>query len=312
MPYPETFDQISLKTIVFLTCDATRTWGSAILRAQQMAALSLDLFSVKGFNIVYTTDDKEIRDSLVIVNKGYLEFGHVRQLKRLRRRRNILVADYVDFKIPTDHLEFFHAFLASSHAQAAWLRAHVPHKPVFHVTHIVDTRLPDLSVSSDRLRIGYFGILINACYVDELGDRIDFFETIGENPSWMRHLETHNCHYALRRRLPWNGFKPFIKGFVAAKYGCPIIIAADDGDALAYLGEDYPYFVSDTSLEAVNDLLAEMKQDFGGPRWRSAVEIMAKVRAKSTLAVVRAEWKTAVDSLIGGQSSAPRRRLFGP
>lgn len=254
-----------------------------------MAALSLDLFSVKGFNIAYTTDDKEIRNSLVIINKGFLEFGHVRQLERLRGHRNILVADYVDAKIPVDRLEFFHAFMASSHAQAAWLRAHVPHRPIFHVTHILDARLPDVSVSGDRLRIGYFGVLINACYVDELGDRVNFFETIGDDPSWMRHLKTHNCHYALRRSQPRNGFKPFIKGFVAAKYGCPIIVSADDGDASAYLGEDYPYFVSDTSLGAVTNLLAEVKQDFGGPRWRSAVEIMAEVRAKSTLAVVREE-----------------------
>ena len=73
--------------------------------------------------------------------------------------------------------------------------------------------------------------------------------------------------------------------------------AREDEDALYYLGDDYPFFV--TSLDPA-DLEADMvgiAAGFGGPDWRLAQAIMQEVRARSTDAVVAAEFRAMIEAL---------------
>jgi hypothetical protein len=275
-----------------------------------MSALASKLLEPQGIHVSYTTRLRDIRDGLVVVHKSYLEDSDLKSLHTLRRRGCLVVGDFIDAKISDTVLGSLDGVLASSLKQMDYLKSRTD-KPIFHVTQPVDIRFPDADVPDDRLRLAYFGASQNAQYRQELSHLVDFIETPGESRDWMELMKNYNCHYAVRRRQNFDGFKPFGKGFVAARYGCPIVVSADEDDALAYLGKDYPYFVSDASLPEVEATIARMRDDFGGPRWNQAKRIMESVRERSTLDVVRAELQDFVEFFAARYSVKPNSGLFG-
>ena len=115
-----------MRNLVFLNHDDVRNGGSTVARSEQMAELSLRMFGPKKWNISYTSDAC-IRNAIVIVHKGFLERTSLGQLEAMKSANNILIADYIDIKPIHAQMRFFDAFLASSHAQAAWLKTNFPH-----------------------------------------------------------------------------------------------------------------------------------------------------------------------------------------
>jgi hypothetical protein len=124
-------------------------------------------------------------------------------------------------------------------------------------------------------------------------------DTSRNDSAWIARLPEFNAHWIIRRRRPIDGAKPFLKGFLAARCGAVVISAREDEDALHYLGDDYPFFVR--SLEPA-DLEADMVRiaaGFGGPEWRRAQAIMARVAARSADAVVAAEFRAMIEAVAG-------------
>ena len=167
--------------------------------------------------------------------------------------------------------------------------------------HQVNRLIRPVPPPADRLRTGYFGELANTVRPDSLSRLV---ELVGINTSrnesgWIARLPEFNCHWIVRRRRPIDGAKPFLKGFLAARCGAVVVASREDEDALHYLGDDYPFFV--TSLDAA-DLEADMVRiaaGFGDADWRLAQAIMAGVAARSTDAVVAAEFRAMIEMMAG-------------
>ena len=81
--------------------------------------------------------------------------------------------------------------------------------------------------------------------------------------NWFDRLRHCNVHYAVRNRRPIDGFKPFLKGFTAAQCHANIIVPKTEGDAIYYLGSDYPYLLEDDGLGSVLEMIERVKASFG-------------------------------------------------
>ncbi len=270
-----------MKDIVFLSHQAALHFGSSTIRAEQMASLVRPSLEQRGIRVRFTTDP-QIRNALIILNKGFLLNAPLEDLASLKAQGNIIIADYIDAKPNLKQIEMVDGLMACSLAQESWFREHAPTTPVFHVTHNVDSSLPTWQPPNDHLRPGYFGALLNAAHREELAGIVDFFESSPSDRRWMTSMSAYNCHYAIRKQQSWDGFKPFMKGFIAARQQSPIIVAASDNEALAYLGDDYPYIVRGNAVENVKAVLDQAKADFGCPIWNNSLEAMARIRERST------------------------------
>ena len=131
-----------------------------------------------------------------------------------------------------------------SHRQTLDLNRLFPETPAYLVTHHVNRQVPAVTPPADRLRTGYFGDLGNTVRPASLAEMVDLvgIDTRDVNDNWLTALPHYNCHWIVRRTRPWDSWKPFLKGFVAARCGAPVIVTADDGDAAHYLGDDYPFY----------------------------------------------------------------------
>ena len=146
----------------------------------------------------------------------------------------------------------------------------------------VDPRIPNCDVPKDKLRTAYFGTNSNMKHQQDLCGDVACIATPTHDASWMTSFADFNFHYGVRQSQAWDGFKPFGKGFIAARCGCPIIVSSIDQDAELYLGSDYPYLLKDDSLQNVRSVLEQVCIDFGNARWKVALDIMFDIRAKST------------------------------
>ena len=55
-----------------------------------------------------------------------------------------------------------------------------------------------------------------------------------------------------------------------------------EGDAIYYLGSDYPYLLQDDGLGSVLEMIERVKASFGSEEWRRGLEIMDSVRRRSS------------------------------
>ena len=92
-----------------------------------------------------------------------------------------------------------------------------------------------------------------------------------------------DLHYAVRRTCGIDGFKPFLKGFVAARCQADIIIQQDSGDALYYLGPDYPFLLrKDPTEDDILEMIDHACANFDGPIWKEGLDIMREVESRSS------------------------------
>ena len=80
-----------------------------------------------------------------------------------------------------------------------------------------------------------------------------------------------------RRGKTHDGWKPFLKGFLAARCGAVVVAMRDDDDAAQYLGDDYPFYVRGPTRRSLEYDMAGIAAAFGGPDWHRAQAIMAQV-----------------------------------
>jgi hypothetical protein len=100
--------------------------------------------------------------------------------------------------------------------------------------------------------------------------------------SWAERLPEFNCHYAVRKPRPIDGFKPFLKGFTAAHFGAPVIVDEGTSDADYYLGPDYAYKVESTDEDSILACLDLVALSFGTSIWKEMVDRMRSVKERST------------------------------
>jgi hypothetical protein len=274
-------------------------YAATLLRGEQLAGLVAERLGDR-YDILYTPETEDLRDGVVVLTKWALEKRRPAEIAALRARNAAVVASWDD-KIPDDETTAcVDAQMSLSLRQTVELNRRRPGTPTFFVTHHVNRLVRPGTPPMDRLRTGYFGELFNTVRPASIAGLVELngVETTRKSDkSWMDALDRYNCHWIVRRRHPFDGAKPFLKGFLAARCGAVVVAARDDGDAALYLGDDYPFYVSGLSPEALEADMLGVVAAFGGPDWRKAEAIMRQVAARSTDEVVCDQFRAMIEAV---------------
>ncbi len=279
-----------MRTVHFLIANEQRHWGSSILRGEQLRDLC-DRFLGGGGGLEFRVarEPETLRNAIVFVTKAYLVFAPMEDLAALKERGNFLIGDFLDARIDAARAELCDTLVASSRNQDAFLRAAFPERRVVHVTHHVDLRIPDIAARGTVFSCGYFGgpnnARMNACVARHV-EIVNATDPGGR--VWIDALPRFTSHYLVRQWQETDGYKPFLKGFVAAHCSAVPFVSRDDAEARHYVGDDYPflYDADDANLSAN---FADFRAQFGSARWQFALERLADVKRHTAPAQISRE-----------------------
>ncbi|NEN87494.1 MAG: tetratricopeptide repeat protein [Okeania sp. SIO3H1] len=286
--------------VVFLYNPKFASSGSTVMRGEQLSSLVRP--HLENQMVFYTSDD-DVREQILFLTKGYLASSTPEQLEQLKKRNNIIIADFVDAVPDEAIVETVDVLVAASLSAYVDYCNRWPQKKVHYITHHADPRIvnnrPDCL--NKRPHIGYFGEIANTIKSDKIQEFVDFYlvDTSSQNStSWINHISEYNCHYAVRKTRKIDGNKPFTKGFIAAHCESNIIVQESATDVKYYLGADYPYLLPDNPDEAdILDMLQHIHTQYGGREWNYGLEIMREVRDRSSHERVIRDFKELLSSL---------------
>ena len=288
--------------IAFLYGKGTLHTGLTLMRGSQLSTLIRSRFP-NIYEVTFTDDATALRDQVVIANITALRQHSAEELADLRARNTALIGDWLDWTVQPEKVESLTANMAFCFRQAIDLSRILPERPIFHVTHHVNTDIPFGTPPQDRLRTGYFGAPYNTWRPDSLSEVVDIVDVQHAGQEWIHELGRYNCHWVVRVDpgflLLKGGWKPFLKGFVAARCGAPVITTRDDREALHYLGDDYPFYADSVAAADLELAWARVAGAFGGPDWQMALEIMRQTAERSSDEQVCLEFKAMLDTLLG-------------
>lgn len=290
--------------IVFLYSEKFLNSGSTIMRGRQLCKIISN--NIQDNRKVIFSASTDISSSIIILTKGYLKITTADSLRRLKLKGNILLADFVDEPPNEALINDLDGLIASSILAYKYYKVKWPNKESFHITHHVDPRIGFIynrfrgKNNLLDLNIGYFGELINSKMSDKIKSHVDFvsIDTSKVSTDWMLQLPSYNCHYAVRQRRDIDGYKPFLKGFVAAYCNANIIIQESEGDASFYLGSDYPFLINQDAGETeILEMLRIVKDAYNGPDWYYGLEVMNEIKARSSNEFVVREFMQMINSI---------------
>ena len=270
-----------------------------MLRGKQLSEMVAARYP-DAIDMAYTSDLAGLRDRVVVLTKGAIEIQSAARIADLRKRNLAVIGSWDDMRPEADKMAAMDATMAVSNRQAHDFNWLYPGTPSYHVTHHVNSQVRPMVPPTDRLRTAYFGYPTNTYRPDSLGHMIDFvgLDTSKVEMSWLDLLPHYNCHWIVRRSKPHDGWKPFLKGFLAARCQAVLAVGRADEDAVQYLGDDYPFYMRAPDPARLEYDMMALASAFGGPEWRRAQQIMAQVAARSTDAQVCAEFRAMVEDVI--------------
>jgi hypothetical protein len=286
--------------LAFLYTEEFAATASTYLRAGQLVDLLVEN-DPDHYDIAWTSDFAGTRDRVVLLVKTALEASAPEELAALRARNIAVIGIWDHLKPDPARMAALDASMTLSHSQTLDFARRFPDTPAFHVRHQVNRLIRPCTPPTDRLRTGYFGELANTVRPDSLAGMIELVrvDTSRQEMDWITRLPEFNAHWIVRHWRPLDGAKPFLKGFVAARCGAIVVASRQDEDALYYLGDDYPFFVTSTDPADLEADMVALASAFGGPEWRFAQAIMRQVAALSTDAVVAAEFRAMIEAVTG-------------
>ena len=285
--------------VAFVYAEKYAASASTFIRGRQLSEM-VAAGDPGRYDMRYTADLASLRDRVVVLTKGALEVHPAEAIAALAARNIAVVGSWDDMLPEAEKVAATTASMTVSHRQTTDFARLFPAIPAFHVTHHVNTQIRASTPPMDRPRVGYFGLPRNTWRPESLGGLVDLvgMDTATVEMDWLELLPRYNCHWIVRRRArAHDGWKPFLKGFVAARCNAVVVAMRDDDDALQYLGDDYPLYVRGPDPALLEADMAEIAAGFGGPDWRRAQAIMAQVAARSSDAVVRADFAAMVAAL---------------
>ncbi|MEN6544265.1 hypothetical protein, partial [Parvibaculum sp.] len=247
-----------MRELVFLIGAQSSHFGSVHLRAIQLEELVREALHQRGFNSSVIRGLPRPADATYFVTKSFaLDFG-VAGFDEIAAQGGEIIFDPLDMKMGEDFRELAlrsTLLVASSLTQRDHFSAAFGNDVrVAFIPHHVDTRLPEVRGQMERFRIAYIGAPANAKlprrkkwfqFTDWRTRFTDICDVMDasryDDTGWMRALGNYNCHYLFREKQSFDGFKPFLKGYVAAHCGAVVMAQRDDAEAVANLGADYPY-----------------------------------------------------------------------
>jgi len=264
-------------SVTFLLGPKTGHYPTAFMRGRQLKELVEPAITKAGLAAAIQTQYTDIARSIVIMNKTFLQDSTTEEVSKVRAQGNILVMDPVDMVLPHDKLGLADALIASSAAQRNFFAETFGDVPIFYLPHHVDLRLAAVTAQQNYFAAGYFGepengLHMAALHQENICDLIPAQSP--QNALWMSHLPRYNCHYLIRNRRPWDGYKPFIKGFTAAHCGAVVVVEKRDAEAALILGPEYPFCYFVDTINQARAALEDVRSAFGSARWRVAQATM--------------------------------------
>lgn len=304
--------------ITFLYSEARKTELMTLMRGKQLSDLvTARLGADHAVHFVSDRQLDDVRDQVVILNYGFLGFASMTQLKKLRRQNIALITDWQDGVVEPAKVALCDAQMAMSPRQALDFGQLYPATPAFHVTHHVNPAIRRYSVPNDRLHTLYFGASWNTSIPASLRDVITVIDGHQIQVDFDDFMPSYNCHWIVRRYVPidqlWlvrgasplrqarmrlEQWKPFLKGFVAARCGAVVLVTRDDDNAMHYLGDDYPFYAASLTPADLETAWLRATAAFGGPEWRHAEAIMQQVELRSSDTQVATEFKAMLDTVV--------------
>lgn len=287
---------------IFLSEKFLHTFTAATIMRQMMHAHIVAPFKSNKYD-VFCSSDRAVKNSIVILDKRLI--NRTSLLKRLKFNRNIVVIDIVDAAFKPENYEYADAIMCSGHKAYEYYSATAPGCKTFFVEHCVDIRLNNdynANAQCKNFTTYYFGAVENfyrTPAIEKLVTPCFSSNILGKtNTHWMCRLPEATLHYAIRPEIDNSVFKPFTKGFIAATCNANILIHKDDGDALHYLGTDYPYLISESlSEDIVMKYLEKARTDYGGPRWQYGLALMENIKKCVQPEVIAAQFWNMIKAL---------------
>ena len=266
---------------------ASCVYPSALMRSL-MTAQIVAQYAPEGYEVL-CTNVPHVRNSIVLVEKEVV--NRRKLLFYLRMLGNTVLVDLVDGRLKPDRLRLVDGIICCSRQGEGAYKNSQQRVPVHFVQHCVDPRLPRVEPPTEQLRARYFGAPQNLFLPEGMLGKVEISLTEDENKlptrQWISDLSRANFHYAVRTKVKDYTYKPFMKGFIAANCSSNILIHENDGDALYYLGGDYPYLLrGELTEEAISFCFDRAEKEFGGPVWNKGLAIMEKIRSVCTDEVV--------------------------
>lgn len=284
-----------MREFVFLTGAQSSHFGSVHLRAVQFEELVRDGLRQRGFKSSVAPGLPRQGGATWFVTKSFaLDFG-VAGFAELAALGSEVIFDPLDMRIDENFRELAQrstCLVASSLTQRDYfLDAFGGDTRVVFIPHHVDTRLPDVQCQMDRFRIAYVGAPANARlprrkkwfqFTDWRARFTDICDVIDasnyDDMGWAWQLENYNCHYLFREKQSFDGFKPFLKGYIAAHCGAVVMAQRDDAEAVANLGADYPFLFDVKRGRDVVGHIETVARSFGSQRWDIAQDRVAALK----------------------------------
>ncbi|MFC0199555.1 hypothetical protein [Paracoccus rhizosphaerae] len=286
--------------ITFLFAEQRRQSGITLMRARQLSQMVATAYPDR-YEVTLRSDIGSVRDQVVIVNRGAIEFNSREDLDELRGRNIASISDWLDLPVRPKTIPVFDAHMTLCLPQTIALNKLYPNTPAFHVTHHVNPAVPECTGPTDRLRTGYFGRFANTSCPNSLSTMIELVNVVDASftPSeWARQAPMYNCHWIIREIDHLQEWKPFLKGFVAARCGAVVIVTRDDMNAMHYLGDDYPFYADSLATADLEMAWLKAASAFGSKEWGKAQAIMRQVKERSSDRQVMVEFKSMLDEIL--------------
>jgi hypothetical protein len=262
--------------------------GNVLLRAHQVADLLSDqappfpIYSQSLENLYLAKP----RGRTIVVTKTGVKLKHLGLLTALKKAGNLLIFDMVDGVLPAELENLPDAYGCSSVTELE-ARHQAGHK-AFASLHAPDHRTPRRSFDSKEFGIVYFGMAENARHLGDIDDVVALgYEDMPAHrevhplPTALGLMAEASHHYSIRQWNPRDGFKPLTKAAVAGTFGACIIASADEYEAVALLGADYPYLAPSSELDDVTRTVEFAKSSYLSDTWQTAVERMVELTRKT-------------------------------
>jgi hypothetical protein len=279
-----------MRKVYFISKD----FGAQAMRGTQMATALRELCGVDA-QVRETADD--IRDAIVI----FVKHATPEQVEHAQNNDNIVVVDVVDrfaYKMPIEDvlaLRMADYLVVATTGAKQVAKGFCPDVGV--VLHHWDPRLEKsrekYAAYPYELRFGYIGMEFNHAWKG-LAPVLPVF-----NPdAWLEFAGLFTCHFSVRDPNDLQGkYKPPTKLVTAAALEGSNIVLAREPANLELLDGEYPYYVDDTTPEAVIKTMEMVYSTFNGSVWWGGVMMLRDVRERTDLRVVCKEYETFLEGI---------------
>jgi hypothetical protein len=265
---------------------------------------------------------KKIRKGIVIFIKNIVNSDI---LTIIKKNKNIILFDIVDDGMRYDNptynpiilkypiiLNFINYIIVESESLKQFLSKKIrklirtkkiQHSVIIikiyhHYDPIIDTYIKNNDITTNDnnhiLKLCFIGSDkngINCLYLKN----IDSIQRIGSRLVPIRY-KNYNCHYSVRAiHTHQFNFKPATKLATAAATNANIIISKDH-NVIELIGDNYPY-LTNSDINSVKKTILYTQSTYKTPIWYKALELMQKVKDKTSITEIIKDYKYLFNNL---------------